>query len=288
MKQFLLEQFRDWRNNFQCFKTDLGLTNDNYILDNKFLLRKSSPQTIFFIQRANEIAILELIKDKKINVPIVHHFFDKDSNFIYISRFFTGAKNFAQLPQNETNLKQVANLIKKLHQVDYQNSSIKRLDMKQNLINHIKLSGYANDDAELNNLIKKIKMFLKEFDWNGETVLSHNDPLKENFLIDSQNNWYLIDYEYCSLNTPYYDVAVFASASGLVKERKLWKFWLKLFNLEGKQEERKLLFFVLYRDVLGHFWARCMNLHGPKSTYQQLMAKKLQQAKVTFQFIEQL
>lgn len=199
-----------------------------------------------------------------------------------------GIKHFAQLTKNKTHLNEIAKLIKKLHHVNYQNSNVKQLDMKQNLINHINRSEYKYDNDHLNILIKEIKEFLNSFDWEEAVVLSHNDPLKENFLVDKNNRWYLIDYEYCSLNSPYYDVAVFASASELVKDVDLWQHWLNLFAITTKEKEKTLLFFVAYRDVLGYFWARCMNLYNPDDKYVQLMKKKLAQSSYTRKLIKKL
>ena len=285
-KESDLNKFKDWKKNFVFVKTDLGLTNANYLLDDQFLLRQSKATTIFFIQRENEIKTIKLIKDQQINVPVIDHFFDENGNFIYITKFLKGVKNFAQVEKNDANLAQAAQLIKKLHKVDYQKSGIKQLNMKQNLINHIDLSKYNYDNEELNALIVNLKTFLDHFDWKKEIVLSHNDPLKENFLIDQNQNWYLIDFEYCSLNSPYYDIAVFASANELVKSLPLWKKWLQLFAINKLEEERTLLFFVLYRDVLGYFWARCMNLYNPSPKYVQLMTKKLTQTEKTIARIQ--
>lgn len=285
------EVFQNWKKYFIYQKTNLGLTNHNYILesgDEQFLLRQSSPKTIFFIQRANEIKVLKLIKDQKINTPVIDYFFDKEQNFIYISRFLEGAKNFAQIEKTPHNLAKAAHLIKKLHRVDYQKSEVTQLNMTENITNHINLSKYDGKNLQLNHLIAELKTFLSSFDWTKEIVLSHNDPLKENFLVDKEGNWYLIDYEYCSLNSSYYDIAVFASANALVKSPQLWRCWLNLFAITTKQEEKTLLFFVLYRDILGYFWAKCMHLHSGLSVYEQLMAKKLAQSNDTFQLIKKL
>ena len=284
-----VDKFQNWQSNFKYIKTDLGLTNDNYLLAEKFLLRQSCTKTNFFIQRTNEIEALKLNALKAINVPVVTSFFDRKQNFIYVTKFLPLAKNLAHLELNKTNLKATAQLINKLHQIDYQSGKFEQLDMKKNLINHIKLGQYNYQNKPLNKIIVGLINFLENFNWKEKIVLSHNDTLKENFLFDNQTGkWYLIDYEYCSLNTPYYDIAVFASANQLVKRSDLLSYWLELFQVNKATEKEKILYFILYRDVLGYFWAKTMNINKPDYKYVQLMQKKLKQGMKTSQLLAKM
>ena len=60
---------------------------------------------------------------------------------------------------------------------------------------------YQSGQIIKNNIIK----ICKELDISK--VISHNDFQQLNLLADSKNNWYIIDFEYSSLNYPYYDIA---------------------------------------------------------------------------------
>jgi thiamine kinase len=76
-------------------------------------------------------------------------------------------------------------------------------------------------------------------------VPSHNDPVLENLLLDAEKVW-LIDWEFASMASPYWDLATLCNAAGLdyAASREL----LRLYCAGGPLMEESLLFD--YRNLL--------------------------------------
>ncbi len=78
-----------------------------------------------------------------------------------------------------------------------------------------------------------------------EYVPSHNDLVLENLLLDDGRVW-LIDWEFSSLASPYWDLATLCNAAGLDDARSVEL--LRLYCADGAQMEESLLFD--YRELL--------------------------------------
>lgn len=78
-----------------------------------------------------------------------------------------------------------------------------------------------------------------------EYVPSHNDLVLENLLLDSQRVW-LIDWEFSSLASPYWDLATLCNAAGLDAAQSVELLYM--YCAGGPQMEESILFD--YRDLL--------------------------------------
>lgn len=192
------------------------------MLDNKYLLRKAPKIVNPFVQRENEIAVQSLLENQKINVPVLAYYYDKDNCFTYITEFQQNSHNFAEKPINKVTLRKVSEIIKKLHAVDHHDSKVQKLNMMDNLQKHIASTKkeYGENMAVTNQIMFD---FLKMFDFS-DLVVSHNDLMKENILVDENDNYYIIDYEYCGLNVRFYDYAIFIASVNLITQPKLHQY----------------------------------------------------------------
>lgn len=277
-----MQKFWEWEKKFTWVELNLGLTNKNYLLEKQFLLRREKKDEVEFIQRENEIKVLPLLENQNINVPVLGYFFDQNNKFTYITKFLSNAVTFDHLPKTEQNLIQVSQLIKRLHSINIAGTTIKKIDLKQNLLHHMAKSQYKKDDPLLNWAVNKVIQFLDTNQQEEQTALSHNDPLLQNILFDPKSKqWFLIDYEYCSLNSEYYDIAVFAAACALIYEPKLLQKWMAMFNITSPQQQQKIRLFMLYRDILAVFWGLAMKQRQDSkdmlSLYDHLIATKMKQ-----------
>ncbi len=277
-------QFINWEETFKWRKTNLGLTNENYLLDEKLLLRLSGKISNPFLQRENEIAMIRLLADKKINVPIVAYYYDDDGRFVYVSEFQENSKHFGNMPLTKNNLIKVATLIKKFHKIDGKNTNLTKIDMKVNLEHHIS-KAKKEYGSNMKVVIKKMFAFLETMDFS-DLVISHNDLMKENVLINKNNEYFLIDFEYCSLNHRYYDFAVFVASTNMIDDKKMLKYWVSLIDADGDKDVfSKVCFLTLYRTLIGYYWANEMWEVHQNQVYYDLMILKWEQSQKCYQMI---
>ncbi|QIK70113.1 phosphotransferase [Erysipelothrix sp. HDW6C] len=186
-----------------------GLTNKNYrveTLENDFVVRLPGKDTDKIIDRADEATIVKAIEPLGIDAPLT--MFD-DVSGLKICEHIPGAitMNTKMMQEPHYQLK-VAHLLKTLHK-DAPNVPVKFdvLEMIERYERTIKsASGYLPQDYETTKT--DIVGIQKAYDDPSIVdVLSHNDPLPENFILSSDGGLYLVDWEYGGMNSPYWDVA---------------------------------------------------------------------------------
>lgn len=156
--------------------------------------------------------------------------------------YFPEAKTLSQINLNSQTLQEVITLINKLH---HQQINLQVFNPQKFLDQFTKKIGILAELKPLENLIRQITndFFLD----NTKLVVSHNDLIKDNFLI-IEEKMYLIDFEYVSLNHPLFDYASFLTES---LSRSQGKEFEKMLDLTDK-DENKLHKIALYQDFL---WA---------------------------------
>jgi thiamine kinase-like enzyme len=103
-------------------------------------------------------------------------------------------------------------------------------------------------------------------------VLSHNDLHLGNFVLFN-HNWFLIDFEYVSLNDVWFDVASFISES-IFNQPKLITRWLKIFKAT-ENEQNIINYWIFYQNILFAAWSNYLFEVTQKPIYWEIMSRKL-------------
>lgn len=196
--------FKNWmdRYNITHQRYGQGFYNENIISSN--LITRKTHKDKDIIDRSNEIKVLKSIENYEYTKKTIKIY--EDESYIYnISEFIDGT-NFIDISINDTLIKKFYKTIKSLHEIKV-TESIKTFDIFE--INNLYQMNY--NDQILSILNKRIQKF---------KVISHNDISKNNTLLTKDNKVYLIDFEYASLNDPYFDIAHFILKFSLNNNQK--------------------------------------------------------------------
>ncbi len=185
-----------------------GGTNDVYLVKVPhhplYVMKIPKPATRQFINRKHEYMASMATVELEINIPFVYY--DLESG-IHLSRYIDSQPLNKALFQQPDICQQVANVLRKLHQMpnlfpsEFNIFSV--ISFYQTLI-AVKLPPELNDILNWDSVIKNLD---DEF---SKRLISrrpcHCDPMFNNFLI-SKDKIYLIDWEYAGNNDPCWDIA---------------------------------------------------------------------------------
>lgn len=200
-------------NIFSCNKEDiknftpqkLGMTNHSYLFEinnNKYLFRKPGEGTNKIINRYNEAHVYSLISKLNISDEIIYidpkHGY-KISKYIENSRVCN--------PQNLDDVSRCMEKLRKLHdqklKCSHEFNLFEQLEYYEKLLTiPSKYNDYFNTKMKILSLQNWINGIKKE------SVLSHVDPVADNFLLNDDET-ILIDWEYAAMQDPDIDIAMF-------------------------------------------------------------------------------
>ena len=157
---------------------------------------------------------------------------------------------------NPEMLEKVAAVFRKLHDSGVDTGvSFDFLDMVSRYESNIHAAGLKlfDDYEEIKTQIIRLKAYIDKHAIY-RCVPCHNDPLCENWVMDSNGKLHLIDWEYAGMNDPMWDLADFAVEAVLLSEQE--NILLQCYF--GRKPERweALSFFAnkLYLDFLWSLW----------------------------------
>lgn len=253
-------------------KLVLGLTNQIKIAENNFI-KKSSRASDSYLNRLNEQNFYKQAQDwdfVKIPQKIVRIW---TGQWLSKMPYFPTATTLPKTPLTTQQMVIVLNLINKLHQ---QNASLTIFNPETFLNFFTDKVGVLEPLQVLEDRIDKIihHYYLDDYD----LVPSHNDLIRENFL-NVDHKIYLIDFEYVSLNHPFFDYASFITESLSFEEAKQFEAML---NLNAK-ELKKLHQIELYQDYLWAHWAEYLYRKTKNRAYQKIKQQKVKNALIRAQ-----
>lgn len=181
-----------------------GLTNDNYRLSGNnfdYILRLPRESTNRWIDRQTERHNLELAVAS--GLAPNYHYFARDG--LLLSNHLAGAVELTSKElHNPALLQKVVAQVKRLHLL--QPGFRGRVDLAD-LINRYYGLMSVSDQQLLADFYEEIKVTLEEAIGNDPPdVSSHNDLVLQNLLLQGERLW-MIDWEYSSRASPYWDLA---------------------------------------------------------------------------------
>ena len=234
---------------------DGGVSNENFLINNKYIFRRKKSFAQPFYNSKCEKNIEEFLKGKGITAPLVSIYDDGTK----ITEFLEDTKDLSSQVIDDELLVKIANKIREIHSYKYK--AIKDFDPFGRLDYY--LESNPNPKRELNNyIISKMKKYYT----NTEMVMCHNDLVPGNILVDSNKEIKVIDFEYASNNHPFFDVISFLSENNITDKHQIDLFISTYYqnNLPENIEEMTNDFFN-FLDLIWYNWSVMMyfNLHEP-------------------------
>ncbi len=148
------------------------------------------------------------------------------------------------------------------------------------------LTRYENIAKRNNVRLNRIYLSLREiFKYNFDNFLyskikwtaCHNDLVKENILLDTSKNIYLIDWEYSGMNDTLWDLTSFILENGLTPTEE--QYMIEQYH-QGKDPRPEsphiIALFKVYQDMLWYLWASIKGHYGDQD--DNYAEKRIQRA----------
>lgn len=252
--------------NFKEYQ-DHGLTNDLFILNDQFFVKRSRTITKNFLNWENQLNVISLIKSQPFTLPILDAQISEEKLWILMPYY----QNLSTLSQNLINqelLQQLAKLVQQLHDVITENNQIVKWNPIEQLNKYCNL--FATTDEKVLTIKNDLTLWFKTYQ-PKTIVLSHNDLVLNNFVCH-ENKWYLIDWDFATLNDHLFDVASFASET--LKNQLDISYWYQLFNLS--EDDLKIVnYWIKYQNLIWYHWAMFLHQKTNTKIYQTIAEEKL-------------
>lgn len=188
-----------------------GMTNRSFLFTckgRKYIMRIPGEGTEQLIDRRQEAAVYNVIKDKHISDNIIY--INPDNGY-KITEYFENTRVCD--PLDESDLKKCIKLLKEFHDmklsVEHEFDIFKLLDFYESLWEGAP-SVYGDYETTKKNVLS-LKQYIDEH--QSEKILTHIDANNDNFLFatDEEGNEILrlIDWEYAGMQDPHVDIAMF-------------------------------------------------------------------------------
>ena len=193
-----------------------GMTNRSFIFtvnNKRYIMRIPGEGTDKLIDRREEYDVYQRVKKEPYTETILY--LNPDNGY-KISEFLENTRNSDS--NNVQDVKESMNVLRKFHsqnyQVDHSFDIWKQIDFYESLR---KTASAYRDYEEIKDRVLKLKPFIDDnvTKWS----LCHIDANYDNFLIDQNNNVFLIDWEYAGMQDPDLDIAMYAIYAGYTKEK---------------------------------------------------------------------
>ncbi|MBA2915956.1 phosphotransferase [Lactobacillus crispatus] len=193
-----------------------GMTNRSFIFtvnNKRYIMRIPGEGTDKLIDRKEEYDVYQKVKTEPYTEKILY--LNPDNGY-KISEFLENTKNSDA--NNFQDVKNSMSVLRQFHKQNYQVNHTfdiwKQIDFYENLRN---IDSAYRDYSETKNNVLKLKKFIESnIDrWS----LCHIDANSDNFLIDQNENVFLIDWEYAGMQDPDLDIAMYAIYAGYNKEK---------------------------------------------------------------------
>ena len=242
-----------------------GFSNLNYKINDSYVLRLPPNYRDPTLNYSQEKAVYESIE--KLNISEKITYFNSTTG-IKISRFVHNARPYAAYP-TKSEIIFVSKALKKLHSA--------KLSVKQNYDYFHKLETYKKDLSSQMIIDDKVEeKILNNFrkKYNGENlVLCHNDLVRNNLLF-KYNGVVLIDWEYASMNSIYFDLASFVSENNLKSEDEVF-FLSKYFGYQYTKTKKNIVdIYIKAQDLLFYYWAENMFIKKGDDIYLTIAEDK--------------
>ena len=258
---------KEARNITQIFE---GFSNENFLINDAYVLRLPLPNGDPTISRKCEEEVYKVIQPLNISEKVEYF---NPKNGIKITKYVHNPMKYQSTPTKEEILN-VVKTLKKLHKsqikVPFEYNAVKKLQLYKKTITN---DYYLDQKYE--------KMIIKEYQKlqnKEDEVLCHNDLVKGNLLFKF-NGLTIIDWEYASMNSFYFDLASFISENNLSDEQETF-FLSKYFGYKYTNRKRKIVnSFIKFLDILFYYWGLYLYKKRGDQVYYSISLDKFNRIK---------
>lgn len=244
------------------------LTNDLFILNDSFFVKRSKAITKAFLNWENQLNVIQVVKSQSFTLPILEAQITEDKLWVLMP-YYPNLTTLTDTKITQTILAELAKLVQQLHAL-----KITPADNINKWEPIVQLNLYCNliqtNNPQLDAIKKELISWLQTYQ-PTKLVLAHNDLVANNFVCH-QKKWYLIDWDFATLNDPLFDVASFASET--LKAPENVTNWLQLFNLNNEQLTI-VNSWIKYQNLIWYHWALFLHQKTKIKTYQIIADEKL-------------
>lgn len=235
-----------------------GITNDNYLINDAFIYKVKNPLISHQNNLKNETTLANYLSSRALTPR--HHFFTNEVIIDYLAdTTFINCSNYDKY------LAKLVKAIKTIHDLPLQGFSgfnmFERLEFYQKSCNHESLKG-------LEKIIERTKYYYTK----AKLTVTHNDLVNGNILVRN-DELYLIDFEYCGINDPDFDVVSFLSENEFVDQEVRDEFY-KCYYQEEEIPFDKLTIYFKFADALWYYWALYAYKKTKKAIFLQIAKLK--------------
>ena len=267
---------KEARNITQIFE---GFSNENFLINDAYVLRLPLPNGDPTISRKCEEEVYKVIQPLNISEKI--EYFNSKSG-IKITKYVHNPMKYQSTPTKEEILN-VVKTLKKLHKsqikVPFEYNAVKKLQLYKKAITN----DYYLDQKYEKIIIKEYQKLQNKED----EVLCHNDLVKGNLLFKF-NGLTIIDWEYASMNSFYFDLASFISENNLSDEQETF-FLSKYFGYKYTNRKRKIVdSFIKFLDILFYYWGLYLYKKRGDQIYYSISLDKFNRIKKSMMEIKDI
>lgn len=198
-------------------KITKGFTNDKYVIEvnqSKFILSKPKNQNYKINNYSNLYNIYKQIQSQITNVRICE-FWNKNDTFV-----FKYIENVKDCSSRVVSIEKISELINEIQSLKIEAPKINWFKVANEYINVAKLNQFTFEEEILQLIEYNLQNLQSNINNNEVTVFAHGDLYADNLLYNQKNKEiYLIDFEFCCLTSPYWDIAYYAYYQNLnIKE----------------------------------------------------------------------
>ena len=235
-----------------------GKTNKSYLLKSelgKIVLRINADNSQELgLNRAQEISFHRAASEADLAPALIY----TDPDERYIVKYYAEGQIWCLGNTDEIRRQQIFEIAKKfaeIHNLPLKSEAIDYLEIARNYWQQIEFTNSDFSDLILP-LFSQIEHFFQDFQKNlGDTKPCHHDPVVEN-LINTQKGLQIIDWEYATRGSPWFDLVVFADSAKLneAQTQELIEQYSRHANFlgDGTTQYKHALKSFHYLDLLWH------------------------------------
>lgn len=236
----------------RCLKA--GMTNKSFLFkvkNRQYICRIPGPGTELLINRKEEKEVYDVINSLGIAEHVIY--FNGDTGY-KIAEFYDGSHNADA--KNIEEMKRCMELVRKLHglglKVDHSFDLRERIDFYEKLCKShgdILFEDYGKVRGQINELLERLDQL------GHDKVLSHLDPVVDNFLFLPDGTTRLIDWEYAGMCDPLVDIAMCAIYSYYDEEESDRLIEIYLERKPTPEERFTIYAYMALGGLLWSLWA---------------------------------
>ncbi|MGX4686772.1 phosphotransferase family protein [Vagococcus sp. JNUCC 83] len=146
----------------------------------------------------------------------------------------------------------VAHMLRYLHQSESLKSMLKRMDgAEKTAFDFLKdyvtdLPQDLKDDDYLMRVFRYLENHLPSYNSHG-FVACHGDAIHNNWMLASNGELYLVDWDYSVLSDPAYDLGTIL---GQYVDKNDWSYWLSLYGVKADEELIERIYWYVGMNLL--------------------------------------